>query len=127
NQTTRSQIAIPHVAPAPPGRITSKTKRALWITATAFFLGIAIVSFYVFRRAPTQTAPSPPAPVVVTRPLPEPTANPPQSADILFSDSFRRADADQWGIGQGDMAFGGRARFFYLPIFGGANPTGAVT
>ena len=128
NQTTRSQIAIPPVAPAPPGRITSKTKRALWITATAFFLGIAIVAFLLFRRAPTQTASSSsPATVTEKPPLPEPTGNPPPSADVLFSDSFRRADTNQWGVGQGDMAFGGRARFFYLPIFGGANPTGAVT
>ena len=53
NQTTRSQIAIPPVAPAPPGRITSKTKRALWIATatTVFFLCIAIASFLLFRRA----------------------------------------------------------------------------
>src|SRR5205823_8640768 len=128
-KTTRSQIAIPPVAPAPPARITSKTKRALWIAiaATVFLLCIAIASFILFRRAPTQTPASSPAPVTVKPPLPEPTANPPQLADVLFSDSFRRADTNQWGVGQGDMAFGGRARFFYLPIFGGANPTGVVT
>ena len=128
NQTTRSQIAIPPIAPAPAERITSKTKRGLWIAAatTVFFLCLAIVAFLLFRRVPTQTAASPPASAVVTSPLPEPTANPPQLADVLFSDSFGRADTNQWGVGQGDMAFGGRARFFYLPIFGGTNPTGAV-
>src|SRR5260370_11369140 len=79
------QIPIPPVAPAPPGRITSKTKRSLWITAatTVFFLCIAIASFLLFRRAPTQTAASSSAPVTVKPSLPEPTANPPQLADVL--------------------------------------------
>src|SRR5205085_1269140 len=86
NQTTRSQIAIPPARSAPPRPITAKTKRALWITlATAtLFIGIAIVSFHVFRRAPTQTAPSSPAPVIATRPLPEPPASPATPTRMSF-------------------------------------------
>jgi len=125
-QTTQSQPAIP-----PPASISAKlppkTKRAIWVATvtTVFLFSTAIVYFHGFRPAPSRRAPPLAAPAAPTRPLPQQQASPanlPPSADILFSDSFHRAGAAQWDIGQGDMAFGGRARFFYLPIFGVTRP-----
>jgi TIR domain len=119
---------ITSVPAQPAGQTPSKTKRAIWIAAAVaiFFLGASVVYFYMPRRGATRQGRSQ---AVATAPLPGQQASPanlPPPADILFSDSFRRADAGQWDIGQGDMAFGGRARFFYLPIFGGTRPVGAV-
>ena len=49
---------------------------------------------------------------------------PPQR--VLFSDSFRRADAGPLALGTTDLAFGGSARLLYLPLCGGPNIVGAI-
>ena len=106
-ETTQSQPAIPppaSISAKPTKQLPSKTKRAIWIATvtTVFFFSTAMVYFHGFRPAPSRPAPSLAAPAAPTRPLPQQQASPanlPPSADILFSDSFHRADAAQWDIG----------------------------
>ncbi|MDB6148302.1 MAG: hypothetical protein JWO45_1966 [Spartobacteria bacterium] len=117
----------PPPAIAPTASISAKptkqpplnTKGAIWIAIAVIFLGMVLVYFYAGRATPSR--PGPPPAVATTPIVSSPgqqasVANLPPPADILFSDSFHRGDAGQWNIGQGDMAFGGQARFFYLPI-----------
>ncbi|MBI5685815.1 MAG: hypothetical protein HZC54_12135 [Verrucomicrobia bacterium] len=76
-----------------------------------------------------------PVTIVATRPpvapqtvastsISHPPMPPPQR--VLFSDSFRRADAGPWALGMSDLAFGGSARVLYLPLGGGPNVVGAI-
>jgi uncharacterized protein (TIGR03437 family) len=45
---------------------------------------------------------------------------------VLVSDSFNRADAPACALGQADLAFGGVAAHYYVPLFGGSLvPVGA--
>lgn len=81
---------------------------------------------------PEMAAPAPPAaavpsarpgppPIAVPSPPPPPDQPPPLPAPqrVAISDTFRRADAGPWLLGAADLALGGRARVFYLPLVGG--------
>jgi hypothetical protein len=86
-------------------------------------------------RQPAEPPLEPSAGNAPSSPVPEVQPAPPENGgpsalsplkDVIFSDSFNRPDADQGSLGTSDLALGGTASVYYLPLAGGASAIGAV-